>query len=119
MRVSTANPSVRCLTSLSRTPQDFDYCPCGRTPELQFVGRLTALNSVLNIIKVLPNNIDCPVTVPVDEASSGDPGNTVHGVRIGAESLRQVKINHHARRGSWQRRDRCGRCLCDRSFCCT
>jgi hypothetical protein len=92
MRVSTANPSVRCLTSLSRTPQDFDYCPCGRTPELQFVGRLTALNSVLNIIKVLPNNIDCPVTVPVDEASSGDPGNTVHGIRVGAESLRQVKL---------------------------
>jgi hypothetical protein len=93
---------VRGLTGLSRTPQDFDYCPCSRTPELQFVGRLTALNSVLNIIKVLPNSIDCPVTVPVDEASSGDPGNTVHGVRIGAESLRQVKLTimHGEDRGS-------------------
>jgi hypothetical protein len=93
MRVSTANPSVRCLTSLSRTPQDFDYCPCGRTPELQFVGRLTALNSVLNIIKVLPNNIDCPVTVPVDEASSGDPRYAMHGLRVRAEPLRQVKLS--------------------------
>jgi hypothetical protein len=92
MRVSTANPSVRCLTSLSRTPQDFDYCPCSRTPELQFVGRLTALNSVLNIIKVLPNNIDCPVTMPVDQASSSDPRNSVHGARVAAMSLRQVKL---------------------------
>jgi hypothetical protein len=85
-----AASSVCYFANLSRAPQDFDHCPCSRTPELQFVGRLTALNSLLNIIKVLPNNVDRPVTVPVDEASSGDPGNTVHGVRIGAESLRQV-----------------------------
>jgi hypothetical protein len=84
--------SVRCLTNLSRASQDFDYCPCSRAPELQLVGRLPALNSVFNITKVLPNNIDCPVTMTVDQASSGDPGNTVHGVRIGAESLREVKL---------------------------
>ena len=84
--------SVRCLTSLSRAPQDFDHGSCSRAPELQFVSRLTALNSVFNIIKVLPNNIDCSVMMPVDEASSGDPGNPVHGERVGAESLRQVKL---------------------------
>src|SRR5215472_18141778 len=84
--------SVRCLTSLSRAPQDFDHRPCSRTPELQFIGRLTALDCMFNIIKVLPNNIDCPVTMPVDEASSGNPGNTVHGIRVAAMSLRQVKL---------------------------
>jgi hypothetical protein len=84
--------SVRCLTSLSRAPQDFDYCPCGRAPELQFVFRLTAPNSVFNIIKVLPNHIHRPVTMSVDDASSGDPGDPVHEERIGAESLRQVNL---------------------------
>jgi hypothetical protein len=87
--------SVRCLTSLSRAPQDFDHCPCSRAPELQFVLRLTALNSVFNIIKVLPNDINCAVTMPVNEASSGDPGDPVHGERVGAESLRQVKLTMH------------------------
>jgi hypothetical protein len=84
--------SVRCLTSLSRAPQDFDHCPCRRAPELQFVGRLTALNSVFNIIKVLPNNVNRPVTMPVDQASSGDPGDPVHDEKVRAESLRQVKL---------------------------
>jgi hypothetical protein len=85
-------PSVRYLTSLSRAPQDLEYCPCSRTPELQFVGRLTALNSMFNIVKVSPNNVDCPVTMPVDQASSGNPGDPVHRERIGVESLRQVKL---------------------------
>lgn len=87
---------MRCLTSLSRAPQDFDYCPRSRAPELKFVGRLTALNSVFNIIKVLPNNVDRPVTMSVDEASRGDPGDPVHRERIGVESLRQVKLTTSA-----------------------
>jgi hypothetical protein len=83
---------VRCLTSLSRAPQDFDHCPCSRAPELQFIGRLTALNSVFNIIKVLPNHVNRPVTMPVDQASSGNPGNPMHDEKVRAESLRQVKL---------------------------
>jgi hypothetical protein len=84
--------SVRHLTSLSRAAQDFDYCPCSRTPELQFIGRLAALNSVFNIVKLLPNDLDRAVPMSVNEASSGDPCDPVHGVRIGAESLRRVKL---------------------------
>jgi hypothetical protein len=96
---------VRCLTGLPRAPQDFDHCPCSRAPECQFVGRLTALNSVFDIIKVLPNNVDCPVTMPVDEASSGNPGDPVHDEKVRAESLRQVKLTimHGARIVSAQR----------------
>jgi hypothetical protein len=71
---------MRCLTGLPSAPQDFDHCPCSRAPELQLVGRFTALNSVFNIIEVLPNNIDSPVTMPVDEASSGNPCDPVHGI---------------------------------------
>ena len=84
--------SVRYLTSLSRAPQDFNHCPCSRAPELQFIRRLAALNSVFNIAKVLPNNIERAVPMSVNEARSGDPGNPVHGLRVGAESLRQVKL---------------------------
>lgn len=79
---------VRCLTGLPRAPQDFDHCPCSRTPERQFVGWFTALNSLFNIIKVLASNLDCPVTMPVDEASCGNPGDTVHTEKVRAEPLR-------------------------------
>ena len=92
MHVSVPNPSVRYFANLSRAPQDFDHRPCSRTPELEFVGWLTTLNSVFNIVKMLPNHIERAIAMSVDEASSGDPGNPVHGQRVGAESLRQVKL---------------------------
>jgi hypothetical protein len=84
--------SVRYLTGLSRAPQDFDHRPCGRAPEPQLLTRLTALNSVFNIVKLLPNNVDGAFAMPINEASSGDPCDPVHGARIGAESLRRVKL---------------------------
>ncbi len=87
---------MRCLTNLSRAPQDLDYRPCSRAPELKFFCRLTTLNSVFNILKVLSNNVDRPVTMPVNEASRGNPGDPVHRERIGAESLRQVKLTTYA-----------------------
>jgi hypothetical protein len=97
MHVSVPNPSVRYFANLSRAPQDFDHRPCSRTPELEFVGWLTTLNSVFNIVKMLPNHIERAIAMSVDEASSGDPGNPVHGQRVGAESLRQVKLTITAR----------------------
>jgi hypothetical protein len=53
---------------------------------------------VFNIVKMLPNHIERAISISVDEASGGNPGNPVHGERLGAESLRQVKLTimHHA-----------------------
>ena len=84
--------SVRCLTSLSRAAQDFDHRPCSRTPELQFLTRLAPLNSVFNVVKVLPNDIYRAFTMAVDEASSGNPSDPVHHEKVAAESLHQVKL---------------------------
>jgi hypothetical protein len=83
---------VRGLTSFRRTPEDFDHRPCSRAPELEFVSRLAISHSDFNIIEMLPNHVHRAITMSIDQASSGNPGDPVHDEKVRAESLRQVKL---------------------------
>jgi hypothetical protein len=90
--------SGRHLTNLSRRSQDFDQRPTSGTPEVQLITRSTARKIVFQLVEALLNDFDRAIAMPVDDPNGGDPGETVHGERLGAESLRQVKLTimHHA-----------------------
>jgi hypothetical protein len=84
--------SVRYLTNVSRCSEDFDHGSRDLAPVLQLGPRCAVLAVLVQLVESRPNDLDRVVAVPVDEASSGDPGDPVHGAKVGAESLRQVKL---------------------------
>ena len=84
--------SVRYLTNLSRCSEDFNRRSRDLTPVLQLHTRSSTSAFLLKFVESCLNDLDRIVAVPVDEASSGDPGDPVHGGKVGAESLRQVKL---------------------------
>jgi hypothetical protein len=84
--------SVRYLTNLARCSQDFNHSSRDLAPVLQLRARSSTSALLLQLVEPCLNDLDRVVAVPVDEASSGDPGDPVHGAKVGAESLRQVKL---------------------------